>query len=200
MIHSTSQINQSFEDSQDQNQVIVVRTSKRIDLKDEVARLRRELLGSPVKFGAKNIKKDQNVLISKPIGNRKSFLFQLKKIRLQKEQQQKKKITYRDSFITDYFKTQRLRDEPAIEVCHYKSFLFEGIDENNLTVGQCESTFDGYNAQSSLTENEKECVRPMVLDLQHMKVFDAISFCSSGDNSLMHSQVTHCSKADGSFF
>ena len=71
-----------------------------------------------------------------PTGNRKSFLFQLKKLRLQKlEPQKRKNSVYRDSLITDYFKTKKIREEPAIEISHFKSFIFDGIDENSLTVG-----------------------------------------------------------------
>ena len=107
-------------------------------MREEIAKLKRELVGTPVKFGKLSPKKFSFGVEKPQIGNRKSFLYSLKKLRKEKEvekQPSKPLTTFKDTQITEYFKTKRQREEPAIELSLYKSFVFDGIDENSLTVG-----------------------------------------------------------------
>ena len=133
--------------------------------------MRTQLLDTPVKTG------------------RKSFLLALQKqkaLKLANECKKKEK-----SKITDFFKTQKVRCEEPIGVKLIT--LFDGVNENSLTVDQSESTFDGYNASISLCDLEKTYHRRHQFELNHVKVFDTMSLVSNSSTSNRDTQDTAAS-------
>ncbi len=64
---------------------MVVRKSKTVNMREEIAKLKRELVGTPIKFGNLSPKKLSFGAEKLQVGNRKSFLYHLKKLRREKE-------------------------------------------------------------------------------------------------------------------
>ena len=93
---------------------------------------------------------------------------------------------FKSTQITDFFATQRFREEDPIDIvtCNLQKSLFDGIDENSMTVGNCASTYDGYH---SIAQQDPLFFK---VPAQHIRVFDTVSsLCSSGDNSLMRNSL-----------
>ena len=141
--------------------IIQVKSNKLVSLKDDLIRMRKEILGSPKK-------------IQQAGKGKKSFIEKLRKLKGNSEQS---KLPLKDSLITDYFLTQRVREEQPFGVSEFKC-----IDVSEMTVG-LESTFDGSYLASELLDKQIQLKMPA----QHVgKVFDSVSsLCSSGDNSMM---------------
>ncbi len=96
--------------------------------------MRKEILDfSPVSVAPKLciLKRNSPWKIQQVSYNRKSFLDKLQKLKSAKTPLKRKPVVYRDSLITDYFKTRKTHNEVTFELNSAKLWHFDGLEENS---------------------------------------------------------------------
>ena len=96
-------------------------------------------------------------------------------------------VQLKETHITDFFQTERVRSEEpfAVKMVH----LFDDVNENSLTVDHSESTFDGYNASINLLDLEKVSKHKIKFEFAHGKIFDSMSMASSQNSKGGHPEI-----------